>query len=206
MIGSSQSLIGLGKWLIEGDDVSQLFSAEALASHDGKGISMLEDATTMDGVRIRRAAVYGLGRVFSNEIDQILKRIELEDDQAIVRNAATEVLELRRSIPQELSPHPNNPSELPWLIAYAAEGGLGLTPGKGVLETLRRALLTGSKLQRIAALETISNYQSQELVLDILKSMEAEDMEVKDAAYAALWQLEASGVNYQSAFTSGVSQ
>jgi hypothetical protein len=92
------------------------------------------------------------------------------------------------------------------LVAYAAEGGIGLTPGKGTLETLRRALMAGSKLQRIAALEAISKYQAHELVLDTLKAMEAEDMEVKDAAYSALWHLEASGVNYEAAFKSSASQ
>ena len=199
-------MIGLGKWLIEGDDLAQLFSAEALASHDGEGISMLEDATTMDGVRIRRAAVYGLSRVLGSRVDQILKRIEHEDNQAIVRNAATEVLEQRQSIPDELSPYPNDPSNLPWLVAYAAEGGIGLTAGKGALETLRRALMAGSKLQRIASLEAIAKYQTHELVLDTLKAMEAEDMEVKDAAYNALWHLEASGANYETAFKSSAVQ
>jgi HEAT repeat protein len=167
---------------------------------------MLEDATSMDGVRIRRAAVYGLSRVLGDRVDQILKRIELEDDQAIVRNAATEVLEERQSIPDELSTFTKDLSSLPWLVAYAAEGGIGLTPGKGTLETLRRALMAGSKLQRIAALEAISKYQAHELVLDTLKAMEAEDMEVKDAAYSALWHLEASGVNYEAAFKSSASQ
>jgi hypothetical protein len=202
VIGSSQALIGLGKWLIEGDDVAQLFSAEALASHDGEGISMLEDATTMDGVRIRRAAVHGLSRVLGSRVDQILKGIEREDDQAIVRNAATEVLEQRQLIPGELSAYADDPSNLPWLVAYAAEGGIGLSPGKGALETLRRALMAGSNIQRIAALEAISKLQTHELILDTLKAMEAEDMEVKDAAYNALWHLEASGANYESAFKS----
>jgi HEAT repeat protein len=202
VIGSSQALIGLGKWLIEGDDASQLFAAEALASHEGEGFSMLEDATTMENVRIRRAAVYGLKRVLSDRADAILHRIEADDDQAIVKNAATEVLELRRIIPSDLSPPPDDLSNLPWLVAYAAEGGLGMTPGKGAHETLRRALMGGSKRQRIAALEAITRFGAHELVLDVLKVMEAEDMDVKDAAYEALWCLEASGVNYGAAFES----
>jgi HEAT repeat protein len=207
VIGSSQALIGLGKWLIEGDDASQLFAAEALASHEGEGFSMLEDATSMESVRIRRAAVYGLKRVLSDRVDELLHRIEAEDDQAIVKNAATEVLEQRRIISWDLSPPPDDLSNLPWLVAYAAEGGLGMTPGKGAYETLRRALLGGSKRQRVAALEAITRFGAQELVLDVLKAMEAEDMDVKDAAYEALWYLEASGVNYGAAFkSSSISQ
>jgi hypothetical protein len=60
----------------------------------------------------------------------------------------------------------------------------------------------GSKRQRIAALEAITRFGAHELVLDVLKVMEAEDMDVKDAAYEALWCLEASGVNYGAAFES----
>ncbi len=203
VIGSSQALIGLGKWLLEGDDAAQLFAAEALASHEGEGFSMLTDATTMEGVRIRRAAVYGIGCVLNDRAEEILRRIEVDDDQAIVRNAASEVLEQRRGLSSDLSPPSEDLSNLPWLIAYAAEGGLGLTPGKGSFETLRRALLGGSNRQRIAALEAITRFGAQELLLDVLKAMEADDMEVKNAAYEALWHLEASGVNYSAAFKSG---
>jgi HEAT repeat protein len=199
-IGTAQALIGLGKWLLEGDDADQLFASEALASHDGEGFAMLEEAAAMEGVRIRRAAAHGLGRVLNKRADELLSRIEMEDDQAIVRNVATEMLEQRRGDLWDLSPPPDDLSNLPWLIEFATEVGLGITPGKGAYETLRRALLAGSKPQRIAALEAISRYGAQDLVLDVLKAMEAEDMEVKNAAYEALWYLSASGVNYGAAF------
>lgn len=201
-IGTAQALIGLGKWLLEGDEADQLFAAEALASHDGEGIAMLEEASTMEGVRIRRAAVRGLGRVLNKRADELLSRIEIEDDQAIVRNVATEMLEQRRSDLWDLSPPADDLSNLPWLIVFATEAGLGITPGKGAYEILRRALLAGSKPQRIAALEAISRYGAQDLVLDVLKAMEAEDMEVKNAAYEALWNLSASGVSYGAALKS----
>lgn len=201
-IGTAQALIGLGKWLLEGDDADQLFAAEALASHDGEGFAMLEEAAAMEGVRIRRAAAHGLGRVLNKRADELLSRIEIEDDQAIVRNVATEMLEQRRGDLWDLSPPADDISNLPWLIVFAAEGGLGITPGKGAYEILRRALLAGSKPQRIAALEAISRYGAQDLVLDVLKAMEAEDMQVKNAAYEALWYLSASGVDYAAAFKS----
>jgi len=188
--------------LLEGDDADQLFAAEALASHDGEGFAMLEEAAAMEGVRIRRAATHGLGRVINKRADELLSRIEIEDDQAIVRNVATEMLEQRRGDLWDLSPPADDLSNLPWLIAFATEGGLGITPGKGAYETLRRALSVGSKHQRIAALEAVSRYGAQDLVLDVLKAMEAEDMEVKNAAYEALWYLSASGVNYGAAFKS----
>jgi HEAT repeat protein len=192
-IGTSEALIVLGRLLLEGDNTDQLFAAEALASHLGEGFAMLVEASKMEAVHIRRAAVYGLGHVRNEEALAHLRKIEVEDDQAIVRNAVTEVLEMRENPGRGvLVPH-GEVSELPWLLEFASELGLGVTPGKGAFEMLRRAMVTGTLSQQKAALLALGIHGSQEFVLDVISALDSENSGVQNVAFEALWRLEAAG-------------
>jgi HEAT repeat protein len=190
-IGNTEALEVLGKFLLSGDDTSQLCASQALASHPGEGVPMLKEALEMKDVRVRRAAVFGLGRAQSDEVIQILEKVQLEDSQAIVKNAATDILENRRSPKVKLSFPAEDIASLSWLIAYAAESGFGVTPGKGALEMLRRVLVSGNQLQKIAALETVGFFHASDLSLETTQALKAEDSLIRHAAYEALWRLKA---------------
>jgi hypothetical protein len=192
-IGTTEVLTLLGEQLVHGEESNQILAAEALATHPGEGVPMLIEAAEMEGVRIRRASVYGLGRVHSDSVVPLLEKIQVEDDQAIVRNAASEVLEKRREPEWTLSPLSDDISSLPWLVAYAAESGLGVAPGKGALEMVRRALLSGKVEYQIAALEALGWYGGQEFVLDVVKALAMQSPLARNTAYETLVLLEASG-------------
>jgi len=191
VIGNTQSLEILGHYLINGDDVSQLLSSQALASHPGEGVPMLKEALEMESVRVRRAAVFGLGRVQSDEVIRILEKIRLEDNQTIVQNAAAEMLDTRLSPPNKLSLSANDPSSLPWLLTYAAKNGLGVMPGKGALEMLRRVIVSGIQLEKVAAFEAIGLYHANDLTLEVSQALKDNDPAIRRAAYEALWHLKA---------------
>lgn len=190
---SSEALIVLGKVLLEGENTDQLHAALALAADTGEGLPMLMDASKMEQVRIRRAAVYGLGQLRNNEARAQLRKLQAEDDQAIVRNAATEVLEDQGKLIHHVHLSTGDVVNLPWLLEFAAQQGVGVTPGKGAFEMLRKAVLHGTELQKKAALHALGYHGDREFVLDVTGSLSAEKERIKNAAFEALYQLEAAG-------------
>jgi HEAT repeat protein len=190
-IGNLKALEILGHFLLNGDDACQIFAAQALATHPGEGVPMLKEATSMESVNIRRAAVFGLGRVQDDSVLELLREIQLEDSQAIVKNAATDILEFHESPECDLSFPAEDIAHLPWLIEYAAEEGLGIIPGKGALEMLRKVLISGEQLEKVAALEAVGLFRAQDLLMETTQAISDDDPLIRDAAFTALWRLHA---------------
>ncbi len=190
-IGNMDALKILGQFLLSGDDASQIFASLALSTHAGEGVPMLLDAVEMENVRVRRAAIFGLGRVQRDSVIELLQKIRLEDDQTIVQNAAADILEARLSPQTKFSFLADEISSLPWLISYAAKQGLGVTPGKGALEILRRVFLSGDQLEKIAALEAVGLYYVHELTLETTQALNDDDPLIRHASFEALWRLNA---------------
>jgi HEAT repeat protein len=124
--------------------------------------------------------------------------MQVEDEQWVVRNAATQALEeLQR-------PNPNIPKPLPplhespWLIAFAGERGLGLTSGKPARELLLRALKEGSIEERLAAMEYLHQSIDQGMLVEIYNLQYGEEKNLREAAYNLLWHLDLGGIELPS--------
>lgn len=192
-IGTESALEALGQILLEADEDVRLASAEALACHPDEGHGMLQDAVEMDNLLTRRAAVFGLARIAEDWALDILDQIVVEDEQWVVRGAAAEAAERRRNPPWKVIPPPDEISEIPWLIEFAAREGLGVAPGRAALEMLRRALNKGQPEEQIAALEAIIYAGGEELNLELTHALHASEPYLRDAAFEALWRLHAAG-------------
>lgn len=197
-IGTEPALEGLGKVLLEGDEAVRLAAAEALAAHPDEGYSMLKDASEHENLLTRRAAVFGLARVPEKWALDILEHMQVEDDQWVVRGAAAEAAERRRDPPWKVLPVVQEVSELPWLIEFAANEGLGVAPGSAAMEMVRRALNKGTEDEKIAALEAIALAGDEELGLELYQALHGPEPFLRDAAYEALWRLRATGVELLS--------
>jgi HEAT repeat protein len=192
-IGSDEAMEGLGHILLESDEGVQIAAAEALACNPDEGFSMLRDAIEMKNLLTRRAAVFGLGRVPEDWSFEILESIQLDDDQWVVRGAAAEVLERHRNPPWKVKPPVMDVSELNWLQDFASREGLGVAPGKAALEMVRRALNKGSEDEQVAALEAIAWTGGEDLAIELTQALKAKEPHLRDAAFEALWQLDARG-------------
>jgi HEAT repeat protein len=199
-IGTDLALEGLGKLLLEGEEAVRLAVAEALAIHPDEGFNMLRDAMEVENVLTRRAAVFGLARIPETWALNLLDTVQVEEDQWIVRGAATEATERRRNPPWKVLPAVVELSELPWLMDFAAREGLGIASGRAALEMLRRALSKGTHEEKIAALEAITSTAAEELALELRKALYASDPYLRDAAFEALWRLKAAGMEVSTAF------
>ncbi len=129
-IGSPQALEAVATTLLRGDEALRANSAEALANHPTEGQEALKEGLTSQDILVRRAVVYGLARVNEPWAIELLEKVQLDDEQWVVRNVAVELLTARQNpnphIPKKLTV----PSETPWVIEIAGKNGMGVIPGQ----------------------------------------------------------------------------
>ena len=208
-IGSQPALEAVAKALLHGNEELRNAAAEALANHPEEGYPVLEEASTMPDLLVRRAAVAGLGRIrtpldASKWAIELLQKLQLEDTQWVVKNAAEqtleEILQSSNRIPRPMPPL----TQTPWLIAYASELGIGVAPGKPAWDLLFKALQNGKTEQRLAALNVLKRHGTENAILPLYDLYFAADGEVREAAYQVLWHLSTAGLALPSPQKYGV--
>lgn len=193
-IGTNDALETVAQTLLHGDEDIRRAAGEALANDLQEGHAMLKDGITINDILLRRAVVYGLGRITEDWAGEMLKRAQIEDEQWVVRNASTEVLDARANI-QALAPRKlKAPHESPWLIEFAAKNGMGISPGVPATDILVLALKSGDPDARIASLPYLKFSPVREVIAEIYDAMYNDDPELREHAYHTLWEIGASGV------------
>ncbi len=197
-INTQSALDAAATGLLQGDEDLRRAVAEAFANHPEEGYPLLEEGAQHEDLLVRRAVVFGLARTRQEWAVELLETMQVEDEQWVVRNAATQALEeIRRTNPNIPKPLPPL-HESPWLIAFAAERGLGLTSGKPARELLLRALKEGTIEERQAAMEYLHQSIDQGMVVEIYNLLYGEELPLREAAYNLLWHLELSGIELPS--------
>jgi hypothetical protein len=167
--------------------------AEAFAHNPEEGHPILQEGSSMDDLLIRRVSVYGLRLVNESWAHDILEKMQIEDGQWVVRNAAAQVVEeigyLDPYIPQPLGPI----EDIPWLIDFASERGMGISAGKPAIEMLVRVLKDGSRDQIYAALDLLWRLGEDEIFPEIYHLLYGEDQEIVEKSYNTLWHLAVTG-------------
>ncbi|MBL8061405.1 MAG: HEAT repeat domain-containing protein [Anaerolineales bacterium] len=193
-IGTNESLEIVAQALLGGEEDIRRAAGEALANDPGEGHSMLRDGVTINDILLRRSVIYGLGRVKESWALDLLKKIQIEDDQWVVRNAATEVLDSKSKIaalaPRTIKP----PSETPWLIEFAAKKGLGISPGVPATDILILAFKDDNPEIRLSALQFLKSTPQDVVLQQIYQAMYKDDPELREASYNAIWEIGTSGV------------
>ncbi len=193
-IGTNEALEKVARTLLSGDENIRRAAAEALANDPGEGYAMLRDGVTINDILLRRAVAYGLGRVDESWAIDLLKKIQIEDDQWVVRNAATEVLESKTSAGSRAPRKLKAPSESPWLIEFAGKQGMGISPGVPATDVLLLALKSEEASTRLAALHYLKFTPNEGVIAKIYEAMYGDDIELRETAYNVLWELGTSGV------------
>jgi HEAT repeat protein len=193
-LGTDTALEAVASALLHADEELRIIAAEALANHPEEGYPILEEGSKLDDILVRRAVVAGLQRVGQPWAQEILAKMRLEDSQWVVQNAATQALE-ELAQPDSRLPKPvPELSETPWLIAFAGERGIGIAPGKPATDLIYLALKEGNEEQQLAALQYLGRCGDQGALLPLYEVYFTGSGEVKDAAYQALWLLDAGGL------------
>jgi HEAT repeat protein len=191
--------------LLNGEEDIRRAAGEALANDPVEGHAMLKDGITINDILLRRAVVYGLGRVKEDWALDLLKQVQIEDDQWVVRNAATEVIEMRTHVDGYSPMRLKAPSDTPWLIEFAAKKGVGISPGVPATDILIVALKGEDPDARLAALRFLKHTPQDVVVRAIYEAMRKDDPELRETAFNVLWEMGASGVKLREPNEYGLS-
>jgi len=192
-IGSQSALEMVADALLHGDENLRRWCAEALANHPEEGYPTLQEGSTLDDILVRKAVIYGLQRVREPWARATLEKMQVEDSQWVVKNAASQAMEELDSQDNRSPRKLPGLSDLPWLIAFAGERGTGIAPGKPAQDLLLSALKEGTEEQKLAALEYMTQKADTGAVLKIYELLYADQGELREAAYNALWHLAGAG-------------
>ena len=193
-IGNKPAMEAIASTLLSGSEEMRRAAAEALALQPEEGYPALEEGSSMPDLLVRRAVVYGLARVSEPWARERLDKLQIEDEQWVVRSAATQALEEQdRPNPRIPRPHPEL-AQTPWLIEFAGTLGIGIAPGKPALDLVTQAAKTGKTEQRLAALQYLGRYGDKDALAAIYPMYYSSNPEEADNAYQALWTLSSSGL------------
>jgi HEAT repeat protein len=193
-IGDQTSMESVAYNLLHGDESLRRAAAEALANHPEEGHPTLQEGSQLEEPAVRRAVVFGLGRIHETWSISILENMRADDTQWVVQDAATQTLEAMTN------KHPRTPEAIPelthtaWLIGFAGEKGMGVSPGRPAYDLLYKALREGDEDQRLAALHYLRFKGDRESAVPLLKTYQSSTSDVRDSAYEALHLLTSKGI------------
>jgi hypothetical protein len=125
---------------------------------------------------------------------EILQKVQIDDDQWVVRNSASEVLDQKAIMNPRIPHQVKTPSETPWLIEFAGKQGVGISPGSPATDILLLALKSDDAGIRLASLPYLKRTPSEGVIAQLYAAMYRDDLELREAAYNALWEIGTSGV------------
>jgi HEAT repeat protein len=196
-IGNSAALEMVASALLQANEDVRRAAAEALSQYPEEGYPILREGATLEDLLVRRAVVFGMARVKEPWAKELLEKMQVEDSQWVVRTAAEQTLDALSKpdvhVPQQLPPL----YQIPWLITFASERGMGIAPGKPAEDMLARALKEGNEDQRLAAMDVYRNVPSIafSVVSDLYHVLYGSDEEMREAAFNTLWHLDAAGID-----------
>jgi HEAT repeat protein len=192
-IGSPPALEAVATALLRGDEDLRRAAAEALANDPIEGHEALREGITSQDILVRRAIIYGLARVQDEWAVELLEKVQVQDEQWVVRNAAVELLESRKRPNPHIPRRPTPPAETPWLIEFAGRYGMGVTPGQPATDLLLLALKSDNSDERMASLNYLRYSPSEGVIAALYQVYFGPDAEMRDAVYNLLSEFGQSG-------------
>jgi HEAT repeat protein len=207
VIGGNAALETVATVLVQGEESLRQVAAEVLADFPDEGHETLREGAAFDDILVRRAVVFGLAKVRQPWAEALLDKMQVEDSQWVVRDAAEHALQQLRQ------PHPAIPAPLPplantpWLIAYAGERGRGISSTEAAREMLAQAIKDGSEAQKMAGVSRVSRLgtANEGLISLIYHALYGNQTELRELAYQTLAHLGSAGVSLPSPMQYGFS-
>jgi len=173
----------------ESQDVRQAV-AEMLAMLPEPGYLTLYDAVHADDIQMRRAAVFGLGRIPAPWAVEEIYRVYLDDPEWYAQTAAQtvfrEIQNRQRRVPRKYP----GVGAMPWMINWALNPENEVPNNIGGVELLRYALEHPDPQIRQLALATIGQLGMTEVLTDAYQHLSDKEDAIRDTAYRALADLQ----------------
>jgi HEAT repeat protein len=189
-VGSEPAMELLMVAMLQAEGQVQRVATEAMAELGAEGEAVLRDGIKDPDLMVRRAAAYGLAATGEPWAREMLEKIEWEENEWLVRNAAAEARAIMREEHDEDAP----PFELalpradaePWLIAWAAEQGTATFTEAAALAALTRALTDGDVSTRQEAVQLLGRLADPKTIGALRQSLRDPEPSVRQAALVAL--------------------
>ncbi len=193
-IGSRTTLEIIADGLLHGEEELRRAAAEALATNSDEGYATLQEGATLDDLLVRRAVVFGLQRIRQPWSQLVLETIAMQDSQWVVKNAASQALEeLARPDPSLPSTQPPL-QDIPWLLAFAGQRGVGVSSSRAAIEMLVQCLKEGNEEQKLAAMQVCAGLLDPSFVPHLYHFVLDTSGDLIETAYQTLWAYELSGI------------
>ncbi len=194
-IGTSAAIEAVADALLSGDEDLRRAAAEALASNPNEGHPILKEGAELDDLLVRRAVVYGLVKVNESWAKDILELMRVEDEQWVVRSAASEAFDMLEMDNPRIPVVLPELTDQPWLIAFAGERGMGVAPGTA-WQTLMSALRDGDPEEKLAAMDYLrrSPEEAKSAFSELYNLLYGSEEDLSEAALNTLWQVAGAGV------------
>jgi len=200
-IGDKRAIESLAPALLHGEESLRRSAAEALALHSTEGHPLLKDGSQVEDLLVRRAVVHGLVKIRQPWARQLLEKMVIEDEQWIVRSAATHALEeIAAPLPYIPRPH-QELSDTPWLIAFGSQRAIGVSPGEPAFDLLLTAIKEGDEEQKLAAMEYLRLHGDERALPMLYRILKDDQGELREVAFTTLWHMAAAGINLPSPAT-----
>jgi len=197
-IGIPKALETAAHVLLSGDEETRRAVAEAFAGNTAEGHEALKDGASSQDILVRRAVVFGLARIRTPWALEMLQQMQVGDEQWVVRTAATQALEGLDNpdprIPHYLTP----PHETPWVIEFAGQHGMGVTPGQSAIDIFLLALKSEKVEEKMGAVSYLRYQTSEGVIAAFYGLLFGENYELRETVFTVLAEMAYNGVKMPS--------
>jgi HEAT repeat protein/energy-coupling factor transporter ATP-binding protein EcfA2 len=188
-LGSERAMELLVLTMLQAEGQVQRVAAESMAELGTQGEAVLRDGVKDPDLMVRRAAAYGLAATGEPWAREMLEKLEWEDKEWLVRNAAAEArASMRLGQDKEAPPFelalPRADTE-PWLITWAAErSATTVTP-----DVALAALSEGDVRTRRQAVQFLGRLADPTMIDALRHSLRDPEPSIRQAALVALEEI-----------------
>lgn len=188
-----QSYHALALLLLNADEDVRKLVAESLANMKLQGIDILKDAITLEDISVRRSAIFGLAHINELWAYELLGKLSIEDSQWVVRNVAHQAVEYLDSQSQ-FSPQTVIPLyEKEWLIQFAADQNLGISPEINPTPLLLKAINSGTEQEKLNAMAELPLFIEGTPQADIIQLVYDSNQQISEMCANMIWRIYQSG-------------
>jgi hypothetical protein len=193
-IDTKAALEGVASTLLRGDEQLRRAAAEAFSTHPREGYPILKDGSSIDDLLTRRAVIYGLRKVDEPWAIEVLENLQVEDAQWVIKDSASQALDDIRNLDPTI-PIPQPPLEdIPWLIDFAGERGVGISKGKSARDMLLRVVEEGNEELILAALGQIQRRGIIPSFRTLYTLYYGENENLREESFNTMWLISSMGL------------
>jgi HEAT repeat protein len=171
---------------------------ELLAYNPGDGFEILKELVVLpNNPEARKAAVNGLMLVPQDWSKDLIKKVNIEDTEWLVRDTASTAIKLG-PMDHLFKPRPwIDPTQIPWLLRFAASRRMGIYANEFPGDLLILAFKEGDPSMRAAALQTLAMDSSPETIQFLQQAYLHARGHLQELAYASLVSISKRGIRLQ---------